>query len=176
MKHKIIIEDNVFSNPFEIRNFLLSISYNRSSQNTGWKGFRSNLLNDKIEESLIEKIKVHLNLDKIKSYHFYGHYSLENTKLQCFPDFYSYGIHTDPSEYAGVIYLNDSPKKDCGTSFFDTHKNMIFSVDNIFNRMVIYNSNLYHRPTDLFGKDIYDSRLTLTFFLSCPKIPLPIYE
>ena len=52
-----------------------------------------------------------------------------------------------------------------GTSILDGSKNQIVSVENVYNRLIAYPGNHIHGPSDLFGSDMKDGRITVTFFL-----------
>jgi len=49
-------------------------------------------------------------------------------------------------------------------------------ISNVFNRLVVYNSKEWHKANYFFGKDKYDSRMTLVFFskIDTKKCYLPI--
>jgi hypothetical protein len=61
--------------------------------------------------------------------------------------------------FAGVIYLNENPPANTGTTIIT--QSGIQQVENMFNRLVMYNGNNPHYATNGF-KD----RLTITFFIS----------
>lgn len=65
--------------------------------------------------------------------------------------------------YAGVVYLSKNPAKDSGTILKIDGKEVI--LENVFNRLVIYNSNLTHRPGNSFGDSFESARTTLVFFI-----------
>jgi hypothetical protein len=74
-------------------------------------------------------------------------------------------IHKDDDGVvAGVIYLSENPKPDSGTqiSFDDGMK---ITVQNKFNRLVAYRSEMYHCVESGFGETLDDSRKTLVFFI-----------
>lgn len=56
-----------------------------------------------------------------------------------------------------IRYLNYLKK------FNSNFKNPII-VSNKFNRMILFDSNLIHRAQNFYGKNVYDSRLTITTF------------
>lgn len=78
----------------------------------------------------------------------------------------SWGIHKDTTNWAAVIYLTPDAPKNSGTSFFTENHNLIFEVENIFNRCIIYKSKIPHRSTSYFGNTLEDSRLTQVFFFN----------
>jgi hypothetical protein len=96
--------------------------------------------------------------------------------------------HDDPKfNIVGLIYLNTSPPLNSGTTIYTIlkptennyqefasssedryeqqqyfKKNM--TIQNVFNRCVIYSPLEWHRDDDFFGSGKNDSRLTLNFF------------
>ncbi len=72
--------------------------------------------------------------------------------------------HSDGPILAGVIYLNVNPKLNSGTLI--RLDDRIVIVENIFNRLLLYRSELQHSPQGFFGTNINNARLTLTFFIN----------
>lgn len=83
--------------------------------------------------------------------------------------------HQDtPCLYAGVVYLSKDPPKDSGTILKVDGKEV--ALENVFNRLIIYNANLTHRPANSFGDSFESARATLVFFikkLSISAHPFP---
>lgn len=61
--------------------------------------------------------------------------------------------------YAGVIYLGKNPAKNSGTIVIDSKGKQV--VENVFNRLVMYNGRYLHAAENGF-----ENRLTLSFFVS----------
>lgn len=159
--------DNFFKNPFFIREIALDQKYSEPDTDYGWKGFRCKTPECLSEVDMdIKKNVCGVFNEKFEDYNIesYFHYSITETKNKCFPSFEEYKYHVDDANYAGIIYLNPKPPTDSGTTFLNGYRNKIF-IDNIYNRLVCYQANILHGPTDLFGSDITNGRLTLTFFL-----------
>ena len=69
-------------------------------------------------------------------------------------------LHRDDTEiYAGVVYLNKNPVENSGTLLNGK------AIDNVYNRLVLYNSNQLHAPLRGFGELNTTSRLTLNIFI-----------
>ena len=55
-----------------------------------------------------------------------------------------------------------------GTVFFNkTQKGELIetlTIENIYNRMIIFNPSWWHSPAGTFGSDLETGRLTITFF------------
>jgi hypothetical protein len=169
MHEQILVIDNFLDNPDEIRQLALFYQYLTPTVNDGWKGYRS--INwcenyspyQDISKKIKRKVCEHFKLDqkdlKIKCCF---HYCLESTKNTCIPSFEEYKFHIDPFLISGVIYLTPNPPPNSGTEFLDFK---VRKVDNVYNRLVSYPSNIVHAPENLFGYDIMSSRITITFFL-----------
>lgn len=77
--------------------------------------------------------------------------------------------HQDEYFYnvAGVIYLNQTPPSNTGTSFYnETSMGLVktMTVENVFNRLVLFHPSVWHSPDGFFGNQITDGRLIITFF------------
>lgn len=159
---KILI-DNFFNDPDKVRTFALSREYNESTIRDGWKGFRM-LINEKNVMHFIKHRLTEIDF-KFDNLHFntFFHYSTENNRKELGGPIGEHEYHRDVTEWAGVIYLTPNPVASAGTSFlYDDGKTE--DVENVYNRLIFYPGNILHRPSDVFGKDINDGRLTLTIF------------
>jgi hypothetical protein len=96
--------------------------------------------------------------------------------------------HTDYQNWAGMVYLTPDAPFECGTSlyahketkkrhqdegitecfdggFYDKTKfELVDTVGNVFNRLVIFNGKCIHAASQYFGQTIEDSRLFHMFF------------
>lgn len=130
----------------------------------GWRGYRSKLLHE-IDESLFQKTFNEIFFKLFENFKFNYEY-LVQSHLHFFPETIETKStwHKDQSTiFAGVIYLNKNPPKSSGTTLRINNEEV--EVDNVYNRLVVYNSQIEHTPTRPFGKKIDDMRLTLTFFV-----------
>ena len=74
-------------------------------------------------------------------------------------------IHKDDTEWAGVLYLSPNPPVDGGTVIFDEEENVVTMIGNVYNRLVIYRGDLFHRSLKSgFGNSVETGRLTQVFF------------
>jgi hypothetical protein len=163
MNNNIIIDD-FFSDPSLIRNDALKQTFKKSSKNTGWKGYRSKCYDLDIINLIKEKlVKIDTQFNDI-DLEVYYHYSLESTKNELKNNFEKNRLHKDLTEWAGVIYLTENPNKNSGTTLHDDNGDLIYTVDNIFNRFVFYRGNILHGVQDTFGDNINNSRMTITIF------------
>jgi hypothetical protein len=178
-----VIIDNILENPKSLIDFSKNISYfkNKRSPNLmsgiflrdddkipqgDWLGFRSrdlSRLNHQIFENtfnqIVSKLIGAFNCHYKYSITSYLHYTPET----CI--FSEKEYHKDPTSlFAGIVYLNETPNENSGTLLkFD---NEVVEIDNVFNRLLFYNSNISHRPHNGFGNSSDDARLTLAFFVS----------
>lgn len=163
------VEDNFYSHPDQIRELALSYNDYRHSEDPSvearWKGWRT-AAPQAMNEGIFDVMKRSFDIDE-KDYVCtpYFHIAYEDTKE--YFDFPNAKWHVDASDYAGLVYLNENPPKKSGTCLINGADNEIVTVDNVFNRVLVYPSYYYHAPEDLFGDsgDKESGRLTLTFFL-----------
>lgn len=180
----IIVKDNFFDNPHQIRKSAFSIEYeepriidhrifgsNAITFLDNWRGFRHWI---KYSENNSEHTKIFNlicdNYSLNKEEHILKlcfHYYTEDTKSTCLPSFEKYKFHRDSDTcvYAGLIYLHPNPPEKSGTTIIDEVLNEKIDIENVYNRFICYPSNLLHGPTDLFGDNISNGRLALIFFL-----------
>jgi hypothetical protein len=107
-------------------------------------------------------------------------------------------IHQDNDvDIAAVLYLNPYAPVSAGTSLYrcndieawgklsiddmkkinrvekkELYDNMFTPVDivgNVYNRLIMYKGDIWHKSNDYFGSDKYDGRLTQVFFLKYEK-------
>lgn len=143
------------------------------SMDASWRGYRSqrlselnyNLFRDIFNEifgKLLIEVKPYFNFS-------YG----INSHLHFLPSFAKKDDdwwHDDPDLLSGVIYLNKNPEPNSGTMLLLNNKEV--TIDNVYNRLLLYNSSIVHRPENSFGNNIDNSRLTLTFFIISMEISL----
>ena len=179
MSNNILIKDNFFDGIDILRAIALSSDYMyhlKTPQQVGWIGYRtwelSYLDNPIIEECCDNILKEFSDFYNITGYSMqkFFHITYEVTKLNRMRAW-----HTDHSmEYAGLIYLNPNPPSTAGTTIFKDGKKI--EVENKYNRLVGYNGNLQHGPTDDFGDTKESGRMCLVFFLNKKEILDPIIE
>jgi len=111
-------------------------------------------------------------------------------------EFETHCVHTDQSDWGGVLYLHPNPPLGSGTDFL-RHKEtgmrkqcsgcagswevdkfnmeqweVVDSVSNVFNRLLLFNATSFHRSQGYFGKDEKDlegGRLFMNFFFDIDK-------
>lgn len=75
-------------------------------------------------------------------------------------------IHVDNDVMvAGLLYLTPNAPVDAGTTIYDNSEKPVDVVGNVYNRLVLYSANKYHKSTRYFGNDLNTGRLTQVFFI-----------
>jgi hypothetical protein len=160
----MIVIDSFLNNPDRIREEGLELSYTKA-ESPGWRGFRclytnmpgyelDGLIRDKLNELDPKFINSTLRC--------YFHYTLNEDMSDT--------THTDDIfDFAGVLYLTPYPPPNSGTVFFNDENEEIDYVENLYNRLTIYPSNIPHRIKESFGDNINNGRLVYTVFVSLEK-------
>mgnify|MGYP003109230286 CR=1 FL=1 len=155
----MIIIDNYFNNIEVIRSHALIQDY--KLQHFG--GYRTpkltrdtnvgKLITNKIVDTLQKEINK--NISYLEIYYHCSPYSF----MESIDNFNQVKYHRDGFECAGVVYITPNPPQNTGTCIEGYG-----CIENVYNRFVCYDSNLLHGPDNLFGFDLPNSRLTVTFF------------
>lgn len=185
MTPSFMVFDNFYSNPYDVRNYALSLPFTVTGNFPGartepLKG--DNFQNAKlIMESIINKKITWWPEEYNTSFQF----TTEESKTW---------IHYDPSNWAAVLYLTPDAPLDSGTAIYMHNETKIYMLDrknpatdlnanqevnditkwtpivqvaNIFNRLIMYRGEYYHRSVRPgFGKNQFDGRLFQTFFFN----------
>lgn len=179
---EVIVVDNFYENPDEVRQFALSQNFepdlryhkgNRTQQQFLPQGMKQTF------ETLLGR-----KIVRWTEFNYNGvfQYCIAEDPLV---------YHSDLQSYAGAIYLTPNAPVETGTSFFrskntgvrsthvsdpnynETFKNgfydktqfeLVDTIGNVYNRLVIWNSSLIHSASGYFGTDKYNSRLFHLFF------------
>jgi hypothetical protein len=166
--NRLVIVDDFIDYVDEIRQYALHDIYYPPTINDNWVGFRSKKYKD---------LKFCQQIKKLLNQNYYGNKKFEFEGLFCYcpkisqdlaGSYYDrYKLHTDKtSQYAGIFYLNLNPPKHTGTI---VGKNV---VENVYNRLIMFDSTKMHGPDNFYGDNIEDSRLLFVFF-SWTKLTLP---
>ena len=101
-------------------------------------------------------------------------------------------VHADTfNNWAGILYLNPDAPLSAGTNFYKhkatgelkcqnreegnmhgedaydwTKWELVTSIANVYNRLILFRAQQYHTSGDFFGTTLEDGRLTQIFFLS----------
>jgi hypothetical protein len=181
----LIVIDNFYKNPFEVRNFALLQNFDIEGNYPGFrtkpfikKSFKK-VLNKHIK-NFVNKISL-LNINNVDNDLL--EHKLDSTFQYTLSTHKSW-IHRDKyNEIAGLIYLTPNAPITSGTTFYEYNdKNSneeqmymycqdmskwkeIDIIGNVFNRFILFNSKLSHMSRDYFGRDKYNGRLFQVFFI-----------
>lgn len=171
---RVLQVDDFFKNPDRVRGCALEQIFNEPNDEDNWRGLRTNLMGGTIdgidiEKYIIDTARKHLpqlpDFDLDWVFHilpeddFYKENGIDYDYVCSHKD-----NEADTIYFAGVVYLSPNPPEKSGTSFFEDINTKLAEVDNEYNRMVFYPSDVLHSPTKPFGLGKEDGRLTLTFF------------
>ena len=184
IKHipSFVVVDNFYENPDSIRKYALSQNFN---YHPGYhKGKRTDNNSRFLFEGLKESFEGILNC-KIKDWEQYGvngcfQYCIGGDQLV---------YHVDKQRYAGIIFLTPDAPPQTGTSFYrskdikkikvlgkdkelafkngyldSTKFELVDVVGNIYNRLVLFDSQMIHAASTYFGTSIENGRLFQLFF------------
>ena len=184
MVTKLIIADDFYESPIDVRNFALSQQFDVMGNfpNARTKSFS----NQNIKDSIQEIIATHGGRITYWPEGYNGAFQFTTAQNRSW-------IHADDgTTWAAVVYLTPDAPLSGGTGLF-RHKatglsempdskeklneiyldaqdmtkwEIIDRIGNVFNRIVIYRGGIFHTSLDYFGKDKYDGRLFQTFFFS----------
>lgn len=182
MKTNVIIIDDFYNNPDEVREFALSQTFDVTGN---WPGSRTKtFLNESTKEGLqgilqnaAGKITAWNSTDGLT-----GSFQLTTSLDRSW-------VHVDNfNSWAGVLYLTPDAPVSGGTGLFKRKKtNSMFDdgdflengesqdmtkwelvdhIGNKYNRLVLYRGNIWHTSMDYFGNSKENGRLFQLFFLN----------
>ena len=179
----VVIKDDFYTNPDDIRNLALKKSYREPPAGTSQLAVTA-ICNELESKAMFGRLQSYLPKDKenrIVRANMLFRYTLAEMHKKVF-------CHVDGCSYAGIIYL--TKPEDCagGTSIY-RHKpsgdevyrkenrhlydfqdpsqwEVIIDVEMVYNRLVIYPGQLFHAITPVFfGDNIANARLTQNIFV-----------
>lgn len=170
-----VIKDGFFDDPDQIRQFALAQelldvkAHNaRYGARETWPGLRSaalGSLNSAFEAGVINHLLA--NILRLPPSRWKANSSFQLTRAA---DGDSW-IHRDDQRFdiAGLIYLTPNPPGNSGTAFYNGSPESGFAetdrVANRFNRVLLFDSQAWHKSCVYFGSSPADARLTLPFFI-----------
>jgi hypothetical protein len=194
----LIVIDNFYENPEEVREFALLQDFHITGN---FPGLRTTRTFGGIQ--LRDKIESYIRQYGYKFIDFDVHEFSDNCSftLNIASDIAKTWIHIDDAynndnkeqviHMGGVLYLSPNAPPNSGTIFYNfdysnasydkqisideyTHDitkwKKIDTIGNVFNRLIIFNADINHSMQMLFGIDKYDGRLTQNFFFACEKV------
>jgi len=188
MRSEVIVVDDFYNNPHEVRGGALRHSFDVCGNFPGQRS--SAALNNSIKTTIQRIIRNAGGLITLWVEDGYNGAFQFTTKKDVS------WVHCDKfNTWAGVCYLTPDAPLSAGTGFF-THKEtgickkpddltlqaklgadasdlskwqLTDIVSNRFNRLVLYRGDLYHRSLDYFGEDKETGRLFQTFFFNTER-------
>ena len=155
MRVDTIIIDDFLDNPDIVRNSVLGIDFTTSGQ---FPGLRSDRADDEYQEMVTMKIAPMLSAKTLD-------YTMDSFRFQLCLEGAKTWVHKDDSQWAGVLYLTPGADPMSGTGIFDEEDTLITLIGNVYNRLVLYRGDLFHRSLmPGFGTDVSTGRLTQVFF------------
>jgi hypothetical protein len=181
MKTNMIVIDEFYNNPNDVREFALAQEFDVTGN---WPGTRTKTFINESTKETIQKIlqDVSGNVTDWQANDGYtGSFQLTTSMDRSW-------IHADSyNTWAGVLYLTPDAPLSGGTGIFRYKKTgsmmedgtdlsgvtqdmtkweLVDRVGNVYNRLVLYRGNNYHMSLDYFGKDKEDGRLFQLFFIT----------
>jgi len=170
MISSILVFDEFYNNPYQVRDHALSLDFTITGNYPGFRSCPEPQQQSEYLKSYFEKEILHC---KITDWH-----NEYNTCYQYTTEEAETWMHNDLTDWAAVLYLTPYAPVDSGTGIYesispDPNSNtledwrQIDSIGNKFNRLVVYRGHLQHRSIlPGFGKDKETGRLFQTFFFN----------
>lgn len=166
----LLVIDNFLKDPHSIREFALAQKYEtaeeasiRNNVNVTFPAVRTDSVLDLYYEygkdsilTVLERLKDYIGDRRICTSSYFQVCSAKDKSW----------IHKDQSAlFAGVLYLSPDAPYNAGTILYDEEKNVTDVVANKFNRLVLYNGDVFHKSNEYFGDTLENSRMTQVFFV-----------
>jgi hypothetical protein len=192
----LIVIDNFYNNPLETRNYILTQEFSVKGNFPGQRtiSYATDLIKDIIQkyvEPFSGKItEFPCPKEKEKEEIYNGSFQYTTSRDRSW-------IHTDKwNNWAGVLFMTPDAPLSSGTAFYRfndgatceaegkilnnkdevdrwsqdfTKWELVDTVGNVFNRLVLFNAHRYHMSMDYFGDTKENGRLFQTFFFSTEK-------
>lgn len=172
----IVVVDNALQDPYELIDFAnkqeflnLDDHYDSTCVKVNWNGYRSKVIRGDYINEINNKLLTKAIFQDQPPYRNHENYNfrfdwkcnsffhrMEETNV--FDDSW---IHNDICNFASVLYLTPGADPKFGTKIFKPGKEI--TVENVFNRFVVYRGDYMHTSLGGFGKG-ENSRLTLINF------------
>ncbi len=186
----VIVVDDFYENPLEVREWVLTPEFNITGHYPGsrTKPFLTEEIKQRIE-SFVEPFS-----GKITAWSDESNYFNANGCFQYTLETDVSWMHTDDNvtDWAGVLYLTPDAPLDSGTGLYrfndgtrfaaesdETHMALIHQsagtmdawdivdqIGNVFNRLILFNAQHWHRSMEYFGDSKENGRLFQLFFFS----------
>ena len=188
-KKRFVVHDDFYENPDYVRDFALQQEFIKHPE--AHKGARTD---DRFfSKNMKEKFEEILGMKILR---FYDNEAYCNGVFQYCTAEDDIVYHCDGQDWAGAIYLTPDAPYDTGTSFYASKNNkerhasevdwngnhpfvgghydstkfdLVDTVGNVYNRLVLWDARLIHAATKYFGQNKNDSRLFHLFFFDIEK-------
>jgi hypothetical protein len=189
---QLLVIDNFYSNPLEIRNFILQQEFKVRGN---FPGKRTIAFANEEHKNIIQKYLQPLG-GNIIDFPLYNpnkpNELVYNGSFQYTTSYDRSWIHCDGfNTWAGVLYLTPNAPISSGTTFYKFYDGTEYEsktnleinkctqdltkwetvdfIGNKFNRLVLFNSKRYHMSKEYFGNTLENSRLFQVFFFTTDK-------
>ena len=177
----IIVVDNFYRNPMEVREFALKQNFSVTGNFPGYRTdqpYATDELRD-LMQSYLKPFGMEIDIWNNEPCYHNGMFQYTTTEDRSW-------IHADSinTDMAGVVYMTPDAPVSAGTGFYKpknpvdlsppngkdiTKWHLVDQVGNVFNRLVLYNSHLWHMSMDYFGDCKENGRLFQVFFFKTKK-------
>jgi hypothetical protein len=184
MRLNLLIIDDFYSNPDQVRNFALTQDFSVKGNYPGVRtqSFWSDDIKHAIEHYMQFAGKITNNFNGPDNSGYTGAFQIATANDRTW-------IHSDTNNmWAGVCYLTPDAPYTGGTGLFKhkasgnhsrvnqdyegydyTKYDLFDRIGNKYNRLVIYRSDLFHASLDYFGDNLQNGRLFQTFFFDTER-------
>lgn len=180
MRTSLLIVDDFYSNPDDVREFALQQDFDVKGNYPGLR--TAPFLNEDTKQGIQRLLEPHAGKITDWGEQYSGCFQLCTAHDRTW-------IHADVNNtWAGVLYLTPDAPLSGGTALY-RHKEtghvsdqqmdyepydytkweVVDQVGNVFNRLVMYRGDLFHASVDYFGINFGDGRLIQTFFFSTER-------
>jgi hypothetical protein len=182
MSVTLIIVDDFYSNPDEVRNFALTQEFGVRGNYPGARTLP--FLTNEVKKAIEDKLQFAGPVtDWLEHSGYTGCFQIATANDRTW-------IHSDSyNTWAGVCYLSPDAPYTGGTGLF-RHKatgehrrvtgdhegydytkwDLFDRIGNKYNRLILYRGDLFHASLDYFGDNLHNGRLFQTFFFNTARL------
>ena len=176
----LVVIDNFLPYPHIVRHWALSQQYYnceemsiRHGEKTEWPGIRTdsvNTLDINYANDVLSKISYLTQMCFGASKNLSIRSAFQLTRKEDGDSWIHKDDDTPGRHFAGLLYLTPNAPITSGTTLYTPppHEPMDI-VGNVFNRLILYRSETYHKSTEYFGDTLENGRLTQVFFTKDEK-------
>lgn len=166
-----IVIENFYEEPDKVREYALKQEYRYDSAAFPGKRSNNSYYPTSIHDTLKTILSPYFSDVRISEGSSNGEFQITNKHDKSW-------IHQDElnknckASIAGVCYLTPNAPLDSGTIFFEknfdnNNYTQSDTINNKYNRLILFNGQLHHISGKYFGTSDNDARLTQVFFLDC---------